>query len=528
MTGIAPDVTAPVRILASRTPAPGAVNQPLTGLVISININEANGIAPSTVNGNTFWVETTVGGLRVPVTYSPIVGGPPIWTVAMTPSVNLEYNTQYTVTLTTGVEDLSGNNLPAGTTWSFTTVPTPIDPVPGAPTITDGGPLVDGVTATTAEVHWTTSETTNYNRLRYGRGDTVPAFIADALTYLSFHAVTLNPPLLPGKRYWLQFQIGDFEDYTGIVNGIPYPAIIPLQFNTATAEVPVTVHAGAQRQSSISLVQQRIGVANTGIFSFWQESDIPATRIHLYGQLYDSTPAAQWNAGSPNPLYTTPATVFTYASAVEDELGGVIVLATVGGNIYAKRLDAAGNFVNWGASADQATDLGFSIAAGSSPSAVPVYTNILLRVDSGTETRGSEALPNRVYEHDLFGINTLFDLVADGDVIVDTANHTGTTIDVNSVAPDFGYIVGQDGVQAVAPGEAYVVGDGIANTTFDTASDHVMEVAGNLASGGNLVYTSHGFVLPAWLGAGDIISRWGGQLRTNCRGRRDALFDRVF
>jgi hypothetical protein len=67
-----------------------------------------------------------------PISVSPatagtvIVSGP---TATFTPAVALAGGTVYTVTVSTGVEDLAGNDLAAPFTWSFTTgVPQPIVP----------------------------------------------------------------------------------------------------------------------------------------------------------------------------------------------------------------------------------------------------------------------------------------------------------------------------------------------------------------------------------------------------------------
>lgn len=42
-------------------------------------------------------------------------------TVTFDPVSNLEYNETYNVTITTGVQDLAGNNMSSNYTWNFTT-----------------------------------------------------------------------------------------------------------------------------------------------------------------------------------------------------------------------------------------------------------------------------------------------------------------------------------------------------------------------------------------------------------------------
>ena len=67
----------------------------------------------ATINTNTFVVDNGVTG-----TVSYDVNST---TATFTPTMNLDYNTTYTATITTGARDLSGNALQADHTWLFTT-----------------------------------------------------------------------------------------------------------------------------------------------------------------------------------------------------------------------------------------------------------------------------------------------------------------------------------------------------------------------------------------------------------------------
>jgi Tol biopolymer transport system component len=67
----------------------------------------------STINTNTFTIDNGVTGT---VSYDANST-----TATFTPTSNLNYDTTYTATITTGAEDLAGNDLQANYTWSFTT-----------------------------------------------------------------------------------------------------------------------------------------------------------------------------------------------------------------------------------------------------------------------------------------------------------------------------------------------------------------------------------------------------------------------
>jgi hypothetical protein len=89
----------------------------------------------STVTSSTFTVNDGISNISGTVSYSAM-------TANFTPSTDLAYGTTYTVTITTGVMDLSGNALTTDYTWSFTTG-SPPDTTP--PTVISTSP-VNGVT----------------------------------------------------------------------------------------------------------------------------------------------------------------------------------------------------------------------------------------------------------------------------------------------------------------------------------------------------------------------------------------------
>jgi hypothetical protein len=228
---------------------------------------------------------------------------------------------------------------------------------------------------------------------------------------------------------------------------------------------------------------------------------------HLYGQLYDNTFTEQWNGGIPQGLFTE-ASNYTYQSAAEDGTGGVIVMALRSGDsrVYAKRFDDSGASP-WGhAAGDTGTQV--RAVAISDVSAVPVTTGTVVPVTSGTTEMGSLALSNPFFDDDvdLSGL--------DGEVIMDPVTHDGTTI-VGGAAQDFIYIAGQvDNI--IGDGDTYAIGS-LTDSDSITAEDHEIRdtnpdalvydySSGTLPTAADF-YSPHGFTLPVWLNAGDIVRR---------------------
>lgn len=484
--GSAADTTPPAAILGSRTPAPGANNISRTAPVISIQFSET--IDVSTLNNSTFYLET--GGQKIPATIG-YVGV----TASLTPSETLAKNTTYTVHVTTGIKDLAGNPLSAATSWNFTTENTEIDPLFGVPTISSAL-RVDAVTTSTAYLSWATNEATNYTLIWGRNNDATGNTVQDLATYTSLHSINIGLPD-PGKRYYAQ--VSAYQDITGF-NGAA-GAIV--EFNAITNEVPGTLIGGVGNQHTVKAIPNKWGVASPGAFVFW--TDQSSGSRHLYGQRFDNSGNKQWGVGG-TALSNNAGTNYYYLNASEDETGGFIVCYSIGGSgVYTKRFDINGSILNWGASSDQTTDPGITIdAAGTNPSAVPVYSNTIAIRTHGTATHGSMGLPNWFFEDDV----DLFALgIVDGDIVYNTVTQTGTTIDINTVAPDLRHIIGQDSVQAVPKNLAqnYVIADGITNTATFIAQNHTMNVAPNYINGTNRIYTPHGYTPPAWLNAGDIV-----------------------
>jgi Bacterial Ig-like domain len=120
-TGAAPDVTPPT--VTTITPASNA-----TGVDPGVNVTAAfsEPVTPASVNGTTFVLSSTAGSVSGVVSLSG-------QTATFNPSSALAYSTTYTARVTTGVEDLAGNNMTSDRVWTFTTEPEP-DTTP--PTVT--------------------------------------------------------------------------------------------------------------------------------------------------------------------------------------------------------------------------------------------------------------------------------------------------------------------------------------------------------------------------------------------------------
>ena len=102
----------PVPAVIAVVPLNGATNVPVSQ-VLTATFNEP--MTPNTLTAATFTVkgpgETAVAGT---VTYSGVVA-------TFTPTANLANSTLYTATITTGVYDPQGQELPANYVWTFTT-----------------------------------------------------------------------------------------------------------------------------------------------------------------------------------------------------------------------------------------------------------------------------------------------------------------------------------------------------------------------------------------------------------------------
>ena len=112
-TGATPNLTPPM--VSSTVPANGATNVPI-GNALSATFSEA--LNPLTITNTTFTLKQGAAAVAGTVTYAGV-------TATFTPTGTLAPNLPFTATITTGVQDLSGNALAANYVWTFTTGATP-------------------------------------------------------------------------------------------------------------------------------------------------------------------------------------------------------------------------------------------------------------------------------------------------------------------------------------------------------------------------------------------------------------------
>ncbi len=129
-----PDTTAPS--VTANTPAAGATN---VALNIAPSVTFSEPVKPATI---TF---TLSGGGRAVAGTLSYSGT----TAIFTPSIWLAYNTQYTASVSAGVQDLAGNPMPTSYFWSFTTG-TAADMTAPYVTATTPGDQATGVAVNTA------------------------------------------------------------------------------------------------------------------------------------------------------------------------------------------------------------------------------------------------------------------------------------------------------------------------------------------------------------------------------------------
>jgi methionine-rich copper-binding protein CopC len=143
-TGTVSDTTDPT--VTATNPSRGANNVATTSALV-VTFSEA--IDPSSVTTETFSVRA---GPNPPITGALAVNGPTV-TFTPSPGAPLEFNTAYTVTLTTGIRDLARNTLEANYVWTFTTgmAPDTTSPTVSTTTPADGAtniPIAAAIAAT--------------------------------------------------------------------------------------------------------------------------------------------------------------------------------------------------------------------------------------------------------------------------------------------------------------------------------------------------------------------------------------------
>jgi hypothetical protein len=243
-----PDVTPPT--VTAVTPLAGA-----TGVAVATTVTAtfSEALASASVSPTTFLV-TGVG----PVGGTVALNGT---TATFTPSSPLAYSTTYTARITTGVEDVAGNNLAADFTWTFTTGAAP-DTTPPAVTANTplagatGVPVATTVTATFSEAVAPASVSTTTFRLTGG------APVAGTVT-LNGTTATFTPssPLAYSTTYTARITTG-VEDVAG--NNLAADFVWTFTTGAAPDLTPPTVTAVSPLAGATGVP---IGTAVSGTFS---------------------------------------------------------------------------------------------------------------------------------------------------------------------------------------------------------------------------------------------------------------------
>jgi O-glycosyl hydrolase len=221
--------TTPQTALAvnSVTPASGSTGVAVTSPVTA-TFNEV--MNATTFNSSTFTLKSA-GGTAVTGNVSYSAGSS---TAVFTPASPLAYNTVYTATITTGVENPAGTALGANDTWSFTTA---TGPAPTVTAVTPGNGSTGLVADTTVTA--TFSEAMNASTITASTFTLTPQGGAPVGATVSYNATTFTATLTPNAP------LAAYTTYTAAVTtgvvgatGSAIANVNSWSFTTAQGPVP--------------------------------------------------------------------------------------------------------------------------------------------------------------------------------------------------------------------------------------------------------------------------------------------------
>lgn len=286
--GIGGDTTPPS--VSSTSPANGDT-QVAPNSVITATFSEP--INPALLSSNTFIVNILGSGLT-PVSGS-ITYAEQTRTATFKPNSNLNTNTTYSVTLTTGVEDLAGNPMAAPYSWSFGTGAA-VDNI--APSFLNGDPqlIVQATSSNSVSLSWNaaTDNTTPSGQIRYVicqstsstdcTQDPFPAPGGAIFIYETLAGATSYP--IPGlNSNTAYFFVVRAKDLVNLMdsNGAQKSVTTPGSFKSLSASLNNSFSSSPASDPSIAAV-------GTTIYVTWQEGNIGA----IYYRTFDTTqPLAQ-------------------------------------------------------------------------------------------------------------------------------------------------------------------------------------------------------------------------------------------
>jgi O-glycosyl hydrolase len=217
--------------VTSVTPLNAATGVPITSALTATFSQAMN---PATITSSTFTL-TGPGSASVSGTVTYAATGS---VATFTPAANLAYSTQYTATMTTGVQNSSGTALAANYTWTFTTAAAPVPPTVTAVTplnAATGVAITSALTATFSQA----MNTSTINSLTFtvtAQGGTA---VAGTVTYAASGSVATFAPTanLAYLTYNTQYMA---TITTGATNstGTPLATSYSWTFTTVAAPVP--------------------------------------------------------------------------------------------------------------------------------------------------------------------------------------------------------------------------------------------------------------------------------------------------
>ena len=297
-TGTEPDTTPPG--VESTTPADLAE---LVEINVSVSATFSEALALATVTSTTM---TLTHGA------TPVAGAVSYFgdTATLAPVEPLEYETEYTATLTVGILDLAGNPLSEAYVWRFTTRTAP-DTI--APTVSSASPSSgevgaapdQGVTVTFSEPMAAASVTTS----TFSVTDASSMLVAGAVTLDATGTVaTLTPiaDLARGTTYEVVLSTGLTD-----LAGNPLAADVTWTWTTAAGPPPVSLGTAAQY-----VILARTGIATTGVSDVTGDLGLsPGVDAVLLG--WGQSAATTF---STSPLVDGRIYVSTYAAPTPDDL----------------------------------------------------------------------------------------------------------------------------------------------------------------------------------------------------------------
>ncbi len=239
-TASKPDVTAPA-VNSFSPDGNGSINPPVN-TAITVAFSEA--IDKNTITTDTFKLMNGTAAVTGSITYNELT-----FTAVFTPSAALAYSTLYTITLTSGIRDLSGNSL-AACSSTFTTLAVPdtvspsvlsVDPADGA----DNPPVTNAITVKFSEpVDVTTINTNTFMLLKNGSEKITGTIQYDSLLYKA--VFTPNSVLEDNSTYTVRLTTG-IKDLSGnslspvflSTFAITTPAVLTVNTGNGGAVFPV-------------------------------------------------------------------------------------------------------------------------------------------------------------------------------------------------------------------------------------------------------------------------------------------------